>query len=66
MDLSQYYYFFEVVQAGSVRKAAEKLFVSPSALSRHIKKIEELHDAILFNRSSKGMELTEVGELHPL
>lgn len=63
MDLSQYYYFFEVVQAGSVRKAAEKLFVSPSALSRHIKKIEELHDAILFNRSSKGMELTEVGEL---
>lgn len=63
MDLSQYYYFFEVVRAGSVRKAAETLFVSPSALSRHIKRIEQLHDATLFYRSAKGMELTEVGKL---
>lgn len=63
MDLSQYYYFFEVVRAGSVRKAAETLFVSPSALSRHIKRIEQLHNATLFYRSAKGMELTEVGKL---
>lgn len=63
MDLMQYYYFYEVVRAGSIRQAAAKLFVSPSALSRHIKRIEQIHDSVLFVRSAQGMELTEIGKL---
>lgn len=63
INLSQYYYFFEIVRVGSIRKAAETLFISPSALSRHIQRLEHIHKATLFSRSTKGMELTDVGKL---
>ncbi|MEO6895955.1 MAG: LysR family transcriptional regulator, partial [Caldimonas sp.] len=29
-------YFREIASAGSLRQAAERLFVAPSALSRHV------------------------------
>lgn len=63
MDLKIYRYFHQVAKLGSVREAAETLHISPSALSRHIKVLENHHDVILFCRSSKGMELTDIGEI---
>lgn len=63
MDLKIYRYFYQVAKLGSVREAAEKLHISPSAISRHIKALEQSHDAILFYRSTKGMELTDIGKI---
>lgn len=63
MDLKIYRYFHQIAKLGTLRKASEKLHIAPSALSRHIKSLEEHHNVILFCRSSKGMELTAVGEI---
>ena len=54
-------YFAEIVRVGSLRKAAENLLVTPSAISRQIANLEEELGAPLFNRSSRGMVLTDAG-----
>lgn len=56
-------YFYEVARRGSIRQAAEHLYVSPSAISRMIKKAERLYQADLFERDAKGMKLTEAGRI---
>lgn len=63
MDLKIYRYFYEVAKTGSIRQAAENLYLSPSAISRYIKRLEDVHDATLFERSVKGMELTDIGRI---
>lgn len=55
-------YFAEVVRTGSLRKAAENLLITPSAISRQIANLEEELGAPLFYRSSRGMVLTEAGD----
>src|SRR5690606_18039400 len=55
-------YFYEVAQCGSVRKAAEKLHVSPSAISRMIAKAERHFETELFERHTGGMDLTATGQ----
>ena len=56
-------YFLEVVDSGSLTVAAQKLHVSPSAVSRMIRKLEEEHQTLLFERHARGMVLTEAGRL---
>ncbi len=56
-------YFYEVARSGSIRKAAERLHVSPSAISRMITKAEHQFQAELFERRSKGMNLTDAGRI---
>ena len=53
----------EVARCGSVRKAAEKLSVTPSAVQRRIQDIEDDLGTPLFERSKQGMRLTTAGEL---
>lgn len=55
--------FHEAVQAGSIRKASEKLGLAPSSVSRQIAILEHLMGAALFNRSLGGVELTHAGAL---
>ncbi len=57
----QYRYFYEVVRQGSIKAAADKLFISQPSLTTAIKKLEEQLGADLFVRKSKGVELTEYG-----
>lgn len=54
-------YFSEVARTGSLRRAAENLLITPSAISRQIANLEEDLSASLFERSSRGMVLTEAG-----
>lgn len=54
-------YFSEVVSTGSLRKAAENLLITPSAISRQIAQLEDELGAPLFYRSSRGMVLTDAG-----
>lgn len=56
-------YFLEVVDAGSLTVAAQKLHVAPSAVSRMVRKLEDEHQTQLFDRHARGMVLTEAGQL---
>ena len=55
--------FHESVQAGSIRKAAERLGQAPSSVSRQIIILERLMGTALFSRSSDGITLTHAGLL---
>ncbi|MDR3397239.1 MAG: LysR substrate-binding domain-containing protein [Pandoraea sp.] len=61
VSLRQLRYFLEVVDAGGFSAAAERLFVAQSALSRQISELERELQAVLLERSSKGVTLTPAG-----
>lgn len=50
--------FVKVYELGSIHKAAEKLFVTPQAVSKMIKKLEEELGRGLFTRSPQGLSPT--------
>ncbi len=56
-------YFAEVARSGSLRKAAEKLHVSASAINRQILQAEDSFGIALFERLPEGMRMTTAGEL---
>lgn len=56
-------YVDEVARAGSVRQAAERLHVAPSAVIRRIQDLEHELGTAIFERLPRGMRLTAAGEL---
>lgn len=56
-------YIDAVARAGSIRKAAEGLFITPSALDRRVQDLEAELGTELFERHARGMRLTAAGEL---
>lgn len=62
MELYQIKSFIVLAEEGSLRPAAERLFISQPTLSGHIKTLESEFGFELFERSRKGMLLTEAGE----
>lgn len=56
--------FVAVIDAGSFNGAAEKLRVSPAAVTRHVAELEEHLGARLINRTTRRLALTEVGEAY--
>lgn len=62
-NLSFYRIFYATALAGNISKAANELFISQPAISQSIKKLEQSLDTALFVRSSRGVQLTEEGEL---
>jgi DNA-binding transcriptional LysR family regulator len=63
ISLKQFKYFVEIVEAGSYSRAAEKLYVAQSALSRQIKELEDELQTQLLTRDSRHIELTPAGQL---
>lgn len=57
----EFFSFIEVARERSIRRAAEKLNVSPSALSRQMQLLEQDFGARLFVRVPQGVQLTEQG-----
>ncbi|MCD8230761.1 MAG: LysR family transcriptional regulator [Clostridiales bacterium] len=55
-------YFLSAAQEGSFSKAAAKMYVSSQALTRQIRLMEEELGGDLFERSSRGVRLTALGE----
>lgn len=53
--------FVAVARATSVTGAADRLGISPSAVSKTIKLLEQRLEAAVFVRKSRGVELTEAG-----
>ncbi|MFK4760847.1 LysR family transcriptional regulator [Microbacterium sp. ZW T5_45] len=62
MDLQQLRYVVEVADLGSFTKAAERCFVTQSALSHQIAALEREIGALLFARTSRSVRVTEAGE----
>ncbi len=63
MNLLYLKYAVEVASCGSINKAAEKLYLGQPNLSRAIKELEASLGVTIFERSSKGMEVTSDGEV---
>lgn len=63
MNLLHMKYAVEIAEAGSINKAAERLYVGQPNLSRAVKELESSLGVSIFDRSSKGMFLTPDGEV---
>ena len=63
IDLELFRIFREVANIGNISKAAEKLFVSQSAVSQAIKQLENKIGGKLFDRSVRGVKLTVEGDV---
>lgn len=61
VNLELYRVFYTVAKSKSITKAAEILYISQPAVSQAIKQLEKQLGGKLFNRVSRGMELTETG-----
>src|ERR1700760_5057579 len=53
----------EVARTGSIRRAAELLNLTPSAMNRRIQDLEAEIGTPLFERRSRGVKLTPAGEM---
>ncbi len=61
--IEQYRIFNIVAESNSFSKAAEKLYMTQSAVSQAIKQLESSINMSLFRRTAKGVELTEAGNV---
>ncbi|MCR5755451.1 MAG: LysR family transcriptional regulator, partial [Acetatifactor sp.] len=61
MNIQQIKYVLEVAGASSMREAATKLFVSQPALSASIRDLEDELGILIFERTNKGISLTDEG-----
>ena len=62
-NLSSYRIFYTVANTGNISKAAKELYISQPAISKSISKLEAELGTALFARSSKGVTLTEEGQV---
>jgi DNA-binding transcriptional LysR family regulator len=63
MQVSALRYFLETARLGSIRRAAEVLYVAPSAISRQIALLEQTYGMPLLERHAAGVRLTVAGEV---
>ena len=61
MTLQQLRYVITIANTGSMHTAAESLFITQPNLSKAIKDLEEELEIIIFNRTNKGVLLTDEG-----
>lgn len=62
LDLATLRSFVTIADSGSMTKAASRLFMTQSAISMQIKRLETSLDLSLFERTSGGMLVTSAGE----
>lgn len=62
MDIGYFREFAILAEIKNYWAAAERLYISQSSLSKHIKTMERQLGAPLFDRTSRKVELTEFGE----
>ncbi|GEM64055.1 transcriptional regulator [Sphingobacterium faecium NBRC 15299] len=61
IELRHLYYFKVLAEELHFRKAAERLYISQPGLSRQIKQMEEIYQALLFDRGKRYVRLTGAG-----
>ena len=65
MDVRQLKYFIAIVDAGSLSKASQKLYVAQPSLSQQIAGLEAELKTKLLLRSAQGVKPTTAGSAHP-
>lgn len=63
INYESYKIFYTVAIYGSISKAADALYISQPAITKSIQKLESELEITLFNRSPKGVTLTENGKI---
>lgn len=63
LNYKHLHYFWAVVRAGGITRAAEKLHLTPQTLSGQLKQLEESVGVELFTQVGKRLELTEAGRV---
>jgi LysR family nitrogen assimilation transcriptional regulator len=63
MNLRQLSYFVCIAESGTFSAAADALHVAQSALSRHVKDLEEELGGALLDRGSRGVTLSDSGKV---
>jgi DNA-binding transcriptional LysR family regulator len=61
VNFTAFRYFNEVAHSKAIRRAADRLHVTPSAVSRQISLLEHQLGAPLLERTKNGVELTAAG-----
>lgn len=61
MTLQQLRYIIKIAQTGSMRLAAEELFITQPNLSKNVHEIEEEMHITIFQRTNRGVIITEEG-----
>ena len=61
VDFNRVVYFLQICESGSVSKAAERLYISPQALNKQIRVLEEELGEKLFQRVGHKLTLTDFG-----
>ena len=61
MTLTQLRYVIAIAETKSINKAAEQLYVSQPSLTSAVQELEKELGIILFNRSGRGVTLTNDG-----
>ncbi|MFN3918732.1 MAG: transcriptional activator NhaR [Methylohalobius sp.] len=56
------YYFWTVVQEGSLTKASQRLYLTPQTICAQLKMLESRLGARLFRRRGRSLVLTDVGQ----
>lgn len=64
MDLKQLEYMIKIAEENNITKAAEKLFITQSALNQQLLKLEKELGTQLFIRSRTNWHLTQAGEIY--
>ena len=64
MDLKQLEYIVAIADTKSITRAAEQFYVSQSALSQQLSKLESELKLKLFTRDKQGFKLTPAGKLY--
>lgn len=62
MEIRQLRHFIAAAEAGNLRKASEKIHISPAALSMSIKNLEENLGTTLLHKNRRGVQMTYAGE----
>ena len=63
MDIKQLRYFISIAEEGSLSGAAQRVNVAQPSLSQHVLSLERELSVKLLERSSRGVSLTQSGEV---
>lgn len=62
INIELYRTFYYIAKEGTITKAADRLFISQSAVTQSLKKLEEQLGGTLFVRNKSGVKLTNEGQ----
>ncbi len=63
MNLNFYHYLTEIAESGSLSTASEHLFITQSALTQALKKMEQAFGGPLFTYQKRSLRLTPLGQI---